>query len=144
MPQEETGTASCPECGALYPGGMNCRQMLASVLGWEGKDPELAALHYQIVASFNLQHPGQLTDEAHTALRDSFVGYLAGELTPAEIRRQMAAAFEGRKRVLRQPGEWNPVLRQWPMTIADVFVKGRGVGAVDRVGHWAEVVRQGA
>ena len=68
-PSKHEPLARCPECGGPRVDGMTCQEQLAVVLGWESEDPELSNLHFYTVASFNLQHPAQFTDEALTELR---------------------------------------------------------------------------
>jgi hypothetical protein len=64
---------TCPECGASPVDGLNCWEQLGMVISWEGQDPELAAEHFLTVASYNLQHPAQFTEEALAGLRASFI-----------------------------------------------------------------------
>lgn len=50
-------------------------------------------------------------------------------------------AYEGSRRVFRDKAEWQPVLRTWKMTIADVYIPDRPQGAADRVRAWAAAIR---
>jgi hypothetical protein len=133
--------ASCPECGAALVDGLTCWEHLGALLAWEGQDPELAAEHFLTVACYNLQHPAQFADDALAGLRDAFVDYLDHGVPVQEIRRRMARSFEGSRRVLRPEAERRPILRPWPMTIANVYIPGRPAGAAERVRAWAASIR---
>ncbi len=134
-------SGACPECGAPAVDGLGCWEQLGMLLAWEGDDPELQAEHFLTVAAYNLQHPAQFTDAALAGLRAAFVERLDHGVAVAELRRRMAGSFEGQTRVLRKPAERQPVLRRWPMTIADVYLPERREGAAGRVRAWAAAVR---
>jgi hypothetical protein len=131
---------SCPECGALQVDGLDCWGQLGQIIVWEWEDPELLAEHFLTVASYNLQHPAQFTDEAIDALRGAFLQRLDTGIPIAEIRRLVGRAAEGSTRVLRAPSERQPVLWDWSVTIADVTAPGPREAAV-RVRAWAASIR---
>lgn len=133
---------TCPECGAPFIDGMTCWEQLGGILAWEYSDPDLQAEHFLTVASYNLQHPAQYTDEVIAGLRLSLSQRLDHQVTDAEIRRRTSHAFEGNKRVKRPVAERHPVLRHWSMTIADVYLPDRPEGAADRVRAWAASIRR--
>ena len=139
--QPEEG-ASCPECGAPPIAGMSCWDQLGAVTAWEWQDPQLQALHFLTVASYNLQHPAQFTDEALAGLRALYKDYLDHSLSATTLRRRAAHAAWGSQRILREQEERLPVLRRWEMTIADVYCQGRAEGAAERVRKWAAVIRR--
>lgn len=131
----------CHECGASLVDGMSCWEQLGAIGAWEFQDPELRAEHFLTVASYNLQHPAQFTEEALTGLRAAFIDRL-DQGTPIEIlRRRAARVYNGPKRVLKTESERHPVLRQWRMTIADVYIPAQPQGAAERVRQWAAVIR---
>ena len=132
----------CPECGAPRVNGMTCWEMLGALLAWEYDDPELQAEHFLTLASYNLQHPAQFTETALTGLQAAFIERLDQGLGIAEIRRRVGKAAAGATRVLRPEAERQPVLRQWPMTIADVYLPDQLAGAAERVQAWAAVIRR--
>jgi hypothetical protein len=132
---------ACAECGAPSVGGMNCWAQLGALLAWEWDDPALQAEHFLTVASYNLQHPAQFTDDALAGLRAAFVERLDNSVTVAELRRRAARGFEGRTRVLKPASERRPVLRRWPITIADVYLPDQPRGAAERVRVWAAAIR---
>jgi hypothetical protein len=133
--------ATCPECGAPTVDGLTCWEQLGALIAWEYDDPELLAEHFLTVAAYNLQHPAQFTDDAIAGLRIAFRERLDTDLPVAEIRRRNAAEYEGKQRVLRPEAERRPVLRQWPMTIADVYTPEQPEGAAARVRAWAAAIR---
>lgn len=122
--------------------GMGCRELLGMVISWEGRDPELLKEHFLTVATWNLQHPAQFTDEALAGLRAAFVDHLDRGATVREIRARVGRASAGSTRVLRPEAERRPVPRSWTRTIAGVYDFGRPEGAAARVREWAASVRR--
>lgn len=135
--------ATCPECGAPTVDGMTCGEQFGALLAWEAHDPGLLAVHFLTVAAYNLQNPAQFTDEAIASLRASLIDHLDHGVSVAMLRRRTAAAYDGKKRVLKPEAERKPVLRQWPMTIANVYLPERSEGAAERVRQWAAAIRSG-
>jgi Family of unknown function (DUF5946) len=135
------GPGACPECGAPLVEGLNCWEQLGALLAWEWDDPALQAEHFLTVAAYNLQHPAQFTDAALSGLRTAFVERLDRGVADVELRRRAARQFEGQTRVLRPLAERQPVLRRWPMTIADVYLPEQPEGAAARVRAWAAAIR---
>jgi hypothetical protein len=88
--------ATCPECGAPRVEGLGCWEQLGLVIAWEAEDPELAGEHFLTVASYNLQHPAQFTDEALAGLRVALVDRLDRDVAVGELRRRAARAYEGK------------------------------------------------
>ena len=132
----------CPECGAPEVAGFSCWEQLGAILAWEWQDPELAAVHFLTVASYNLQHPAQFTEPALAGLREQFIAHLDQGVPVSEIRRRVGKAAAGAARVLKPEAERKPVLRRWPMTIADVYIPNKPEGAADRVKQWAACIRK--
>ena len=132
----------CPECGATQRDGMTCWEMLGALLAWEYDDPELLAEHFLTVASYNLQHPAQFTDAALDGLRAAFIEHLDRGMGVAEIRRRVGKVAAGATRVLKPQAERRPVLREWPITIADVYLPDQPQGAAERVRGWAAAIRR--
>jgi hypothetical protein len=134
--------AACPECGAPLVGGLSCWEQLGAILAWEWQDPELQGVHFLTVASYNLQHPAQFTAEALAGLREQFIAHLDHGVSVAEIRRRIGRSATGATRVLKPEAERQPVLKRWPMTIADVYIPDQPGGAAGRVKAWAASIRQ--
>ena len=142
MTDIDATTHTCPECGAPRVDGLACFDMFGQLLAWEVDDAELRAEHFLTVASYNLQHPAKFTDEAIAGLRQSYDDYLDRGIPLAELRRRASAAVEGSKRVRRDEASVRPVLRAWPMTVADVYHGCRVEGAAERVRSWAREIRR--
>ena len=132
---------TCPECGAPPVDGMNCWGQLGGIIAWESGNPELFGVHFFTVASYNLQHPAMFQDDVLEGLRALFIEAVDQDLPGPELRRRMAGKVEGSKRVLKREHERRPVLRHWPMTIADVYLPGQPEGAPQRVRAWAKAIR---
>jgi hypothetical protein len=130
----------CPECGAPRVAGLGCWQQLGVLLAWEQDDPALQREHFLTVASYNLQHPARFTDDAISGLRQALADHLDRGVPVAEIRRRASAATDGRTRVHREEPPLRPVLREWPMTIADVYLPDAPEGVAERVRAWARTI----
>src|SRR5574342_231154 len=96
---------TCPGCGARLLGGLSCGEQLGAMGVWGFGDSELMAEHFLTVASYNLQHPAQFTDEALAGLRAAFIAHLDHGLSVKEIRRRNAQAYNGKRRVLKNEAE---------------------------------------
>lgn len=120
---------------------MACWEQFGAVLAWEASDPELAAEHFLTVASYNLQHPAQFMDGIRAELQKVYIEHLDHGLPVAEIRRHIGKVAQGSTRVLKKEAERHPVLRTWPMTIADVYLPDQPEGAAQRVRNWAAAIR---
>lgn len=72
----EPDPSTCPECGAPRVEGLTCWEQLGMEIAWEADDPELLAEHFFTVATYNLQHPAQFTDDAIEGLRQASVDRL--------------------------------------------------------------------
>lgn len=136
-----TENSNCPECGAPLVDGMTCWEQLGAILAWEAQDPALQAEHFLTVATYNLQHPAQFTDEALAGLRIALIDYLDHGVTAEKLRRRASHTYEGKRRVLKAEADRRPVLRRWRMTIADVYLPDQPQGAAARVRAWAAAVR---
>lgn len=121
---------------------MDCWGQLGAVLAWEWQDPELFALHFVTVASYNLQHPAQFTAEAIAGLKRAYADHLDRGTPVSLIRTEVSAAVDGNTRVKRPPGDQRPVLRHFDMTIADVYQSGHSEEAAARVRAWAQAIRR--
>ncbi len=133
---------ACSECGAPRVMGLSCWEQLGALIAWEGSDPELLAEHFLTVTCYNLQHPAQFTDAALANLRAAMMDRLDKGVAVEELRRRAARRFEGKTRVLKPASERRPVLREWGMTIADVYTPEHPDGAADRVRAWAATIRR--
>ena len=132
----------CPECGAPRVDSLDCWGQLGAIIAWEWQDPELMAQHFLTVASYNLQHPAQFTDEALAGLCQQFIDHLDNGVQVQEIRRRVSSLAEGNTKVLVPEVERHPVVRHWPMTINAVYLPDQPSGAADRVKAWAASIRE--
>src|SRR6478672_10039838 len=137
----DTPAEPCPECGGRWVNGLTCWEQLGMIGVWEFQDPELMAEHFLTVASYNLQHPAQFTDEAIAGLRVAFIDRLDKGTPVSDLRRRAGRAYQGPRRVLRPEAERRPALHAWPMTIADVYLPDQPGGATARVRAWAASIR---
>ena len=94
-------TMKCPECGAQSVNGLDCWQQLGQVLAWEWHDPELMAEHFLTIASYNLQHPAQFTDDALASFKEVYIAYLDEGMTIEAVRRHVGKTAAGRTKVLK-------------------------------------------
>lgn len=135
---------ACPECGASPVDGLSCFEQMAAICAWEWSDPELAALHFQTVASYNLQHPAQFTDEVLQNLTTMYREALDEGLSNRGvlIRTRERWDYQGNQKILRLPSERRPILRRWSMTVADAYLADHPEGAADRVRAWAAAIRR--
>lgn len=132
----------CLECGAPPVDAMSCWEMLGAIIAWEWQDPELMAQHFLTVGSYNLQHPASFTDAAISGLREQYVQHLDSGLPVEQIRQRVSHLAEGSTKVRKPEAERQPVLRRWPMTIADVYIPNQPSGAAERVKAWAASIRE--
>jgi hypothetical protein len=116
--------------------------MFGTILSWEASDPELQAEHFQTVAAYNLQHPAKFTDKAIAGLRTALVDYIDFGVSTRELRRQASEKYEGAKRVLRDEDKQVQVLKNWDMTVADVYANDTPLEAADRVRQWGLSIRR--
>jgi len=139
---EDKNEPLCPECGAPPVDGLNCWEQLGALGLWEFEYAELLAEHFKTVASYNLQHPAQFTDEALNAMKSVFIDHLDHGLSTSDVRKRMEWISGGGNGVLKDPADRHPVQRQWNMTIADVYIPDHPQGAAQRVRAWAAAVRK--
>lgn len=121
--------------------GLSCWEQLGGVLAWEWNDPDLLSVHFLTVASYNLQHPAQFTDEAVTSLRNIFIEHLDNGTPVEQLRDRIASSFDGSREVRRKDPIHQFILHYWKMTIADVYLPDHPEGAAERVRTWAGTIR---
>ena len=121
---------------------MDCFEQLAWTIGWESEDPALAALHFYTVASFNLQHPAQFTDEALAGLRSLYLEAVDAGWTNEQVRRRAVERGAGQRQVLRPAADRRPALKRWSRTIDDVYLPDQPEGAAERVRDWVAAIRR--
>ena len=141
MTLQNPDASHCPECGSPPVDGLDCWGQLGGIIAWESGNPELFAVHFLTVAAYNLQHPAMYHDEAIAGLRETFIEVVDHGLSVEAIRQRVSAVYDGSRQVRRPESERRPVLRRWPMTLADVTLPGDPEGAADRVKALAKAIR---
>ncbi|NJO82516.1 MAG: hypothetical protein HC828_06610 [Blastochloris sp.] len=139
-PTEDRCMTTCPECGAAHNDGLTCEARFHLLLAWEAQDAALQQVHFLTVASYNLQHPAMFQPAALAGLRSAFRAYLRDGVPISAVRAAMRPSVDGATKVLRPIAERQPVLRTWPMTIADVTLPDQPAGAAERVQAWAQAI----
>jgi hypothetical protein len=136
-------SATCPECGAALPEAGTCRDFFHELLALEAQVPDGPGElpHFLAVASYNLQHPSQFTEEALIGLCATLADLLAGRATLEDIRRRTRHAVNGPTRVLRQPDDPRPTgwPTAWPLTVTHAW-RAAPEDYAARVREWAEAV----
>lgn len=135
-----TTITHCPECGAPQTDGLNCFDMFGVVLSWEAFDQDLLNLHFWTVATYNLQHPAQFTEEAIKGLREVYLEAYEKEVPISYIRKKMSRLTEGKVHVIKKVNI-TPCLKSWPITIADIYHHNQHIGVSHRVLQWRKSVR---
>ncbi|MDB4940269.1 MAG: hypothetical protein JWO40_694 [Candidatus Doudnabacteria bacterium] len=130
----------CPECGAVS--NLSCWEMLGVICSWEWADRDLQKEHFLIVASYNLQHPAKFVDEAIKGLQIALIDYLDHGISPEEIRRRTSRAYEGNKKVLKNDQNVTLRLRNWPVTIDNIYANGDLIDAATRVKKWGQSIKE--
>ena len=108
---------ACPECGAT-----GCRDRFGELLALEFEDPTVfGAVHHITVICFNIQHPGEFTEESMTWMKSSLRAIIVDGLSPTELRKQVRKRTKGGVRVKRHTElSEEPVKVHWSMTVSDV------------------------
>ena len=124
---------ACPECGAP-----DCRDKFGEMLALEFEAPTVfGAVHHITVICFNIQHPGEFTEESMTWMKSSLRSIIIDGLSPTELRKQVRKKTRGGVQVKRhmEPPE-EPLRRHWSMTVADIRTENPEVYRED-INAWA-------
>lgn len=133
---------TCDECGASTRDGLTCREQFDELLALEFSDPLAGRVHFQTVATYQLQHPVAfpLTREGRGQLVDALRDVVVGGLAVTEVRDRMGHAFEGASRVVdREPAGPDLPSPEWSMTVADIGPPDPSTHA-GRVTEWGSAV----
>ena len=139
---ENTTIKFCPECNGLLVNDLSCFEQLGQIIAWESQDPELFAVHFLTVASFNLQHPSQFETGVIEDLKITFLEYLDKKTTTQNIRKKFAVLYGGNTKVLKPKLDRIIKPREWDMTISNVYIPNKPQGAAKRIQSWAESIRK--
>jgi hypothetical protein len=121
---------SCPQCGAVWRGGQNCRDFFDQMGFWEVEYPENQVVHHLMVLCFHIQHPDRYSRKGLEEGQKLLVDFLEGGLTTEEARRRNRTRLDSGVRTFsikgtpENHGAYDPPIR-WPLTAADVAAAGR-------------------
>ena len=119
----------CPECGAAWADGRTCADDFHQLLFWENERPELGEVHHLMVLCYHLQHPSLYSAEGLAHARRLLADFVAGGLSPAEVRQRQRAAVDSGQRgwsVTARPGNRGGYDRPpaWELRVQDVIASG--------------------
>lgn len=132
---------SCPDCGAEFPTGEQCRDRFDLCLAKELEHPTTYGLvHHLTVISYMLQHQGY-SRQGWLESRELLVKFIRQGQTPAEVRRQNQQGLDsGRRKWSITIGErFSTAGVTWTRTIAQVRLDNAEVYRAD-VTLWATAV----
>lgn len=135
---------TCPVCGAVWPGGADCREGFHQMLYWEAERPELGAMHHLMVLCYHLQHPALYSPDGLEEAKRLLIAFVREGASPAVVRRAAARAVDSGRRghpITARPGAEGRYTHPaaWRITAADVIAGGIGQYAT-RVETWARAI----
>lgn len=129
----------CPQCGAVTPNGLSCREVFNAGQILEFEHASYGAVHHLSVPAYMLQH-NLYSDRGWLAVRELLDRFVHHGLTPEMARREIHADRGGRDWSLtRGPKLAGVAGLGWSMTIADVRMDSPEHYCAD-VRRWAEQV----
>ena len=119
----------CPECGAAWADGRTCADDFHQLLFWENERPELGEVHHLMVLCYHLQHPSLYSAEGLAHARRLLADFVAGGLSPAEVRQRQRGAVDSGERgwsVTARPGNRGKYERSptWELRVQNVIAGG--------------------
>lgn len=141
--EAESPTRRCPECGAVLGEYAKCEELFHRALIIEWEVPGAGEAHHLLVGTYMLQHPSGLTEEGRAAYRELISSIVDEEMSAPETRERIRGRFDQDKRgwTFKTKHRARPVLREWPLTIADA-ITGPGEELPERVWRWARAARE--
>lgn len=132
----------CIECGARETDGLSCYEMFGFPLVWEHNDPKLYALHFWLVSCYMIQHPSNYTEEGYKYMVKLFTEAYDNNWDTAYILRKNRELVKNIDRVASHIPNKERVrtLREWPMTIEDIYLGGEEK-AIENIIKWKEKIR---
>lgn len=127
---------NCPECGAP---DLQCKTRFDEFLALEFTDVGYGAVHHLTVATYMLQHSGQLTKEGWLHERELLREFLVDNKPPSFIRKQNKDLVDSSKRKFKiksRDGQRIIQKSTWTKTILDVRTENAEVYCED-VTAWA-------
>ncbi|MCK6630388.1 MAG: DUF5946 family protein [Anaerolineae bacterium] len=131
----------CPDCGAEFATGEQCRERFDLCLAKELENPTTYGLvHHLTVICYMLQHQGY-SRQGWLEARELLVKFMRQGQTPAEIRRQNHQRLDSGRRTwsVTRGEKFSPAGVSWTRTIADVRLDNAEVYQAD-VTLWARAV----
>ena len=137
----------CSECGAPLADGRTCADDFHQLLFWENERPELGEVHHLMVLCYHLQHPSLYSAEGLEHARQLLADFVAGGVSPEEVRRRQRAAVDSGGRgwsVTARPGNYGSYERSpvWQLRAQDV-VAGGPDHYPENVRRWAGAIVRG-
>lgn len=132
----------CMECGARETEGFSCYELFGFPLVWEHNDPKLYALHFWLVSCYMIQHPSNYTAEGYKHLVKLFIEAYDNNWDSAYILKKNREIVKSLGKITSSiPNlERRRELRQWPMTIEDIYLGGEG-NAIANINKWKDEIR---
>lgn len=132
----------CMECGARETDGFSCYELFGFPLVWEHNDPKLYALHFWLVACYMIQHPSNYTAEGYKHLVKLFIEAYDNNWDSAYILKKNREIIKSLGKITSSipSSERHRELRQWPMTIEDIYLGGED-NAIANINKWKNEIR---
>jgi hypothetical protein len=133
----------CIECGARETDELSCYEMFGFPLVWEHNDPKLYALHFWMVSCYMIQHPSNYTEEGYKYMVKLFTEAYDNNWDTAYILKRNQELVKNIDRVTSHIPNKERVrtLREWPMTIEDIYLGGEEK-AIENIIKWKEKIQQ--
>jgi hypothetical protein len=131
----------CPDCGAEFATGEQCRERFDLCLAKELEHPATYGLvHHLTVICYMLQHQGY-SRLGWLEARELLVKFIRQGQTPAGVRRQNRQRLDSRRRTwsVTRGEKFSIAGESWSRTIADVRLDNAEVYQTD-VTLWARAV----
>ena len=136
-------TSTCPQCGATLSPDQTCQDLFNVGQLKEVEQPDYYAVHHLSVPCYMLQH-NVYSREGWPVVRNLLRQFIAGEMTPAMVRKQNRSKFDsGQRKWSITKGPKLPGVEdiQWTFTVSDVRLDTAEIYCAD-VRRWAESVLQ--
>lgn len=132
----------CMECGARETHGFSCYELFGFPLVWEHNDPKLYALHFWLVSCYMIQHPSNYTAEGYKHLVKLFIEAYDNNWYSAYILKKNREIVKSLGKITSSipNAERHRELRQWPMTIEDIYLGGED-NAIANINKWKDEIR---
>lgn len=116
-------TSQCAECGASWAPLDNCTERFHHFLALEFTYPDYGAVHHLTVATYMLQHPGQLALKGWQTMRELLRQFLEDDVSPETVRARRRKDVDSQYRswsFIKGPRLQLPPRFAWSQTILSV------------------------